>query len=332
MGGDTRASRRRLVLAATALACAPRAILAQPAPHVLRVGMLSESTEAARQAAEKRFRERLAQLGYVEGRSLAIESRYANDVVARLPALAAELTAWKPDVIVAVSTPGAIAAKNATSTIPVVFIGPADPVGSGIVTNFARPGGNVTGFSPMQAEIGAKWIEILRQIVPQARRAAYLTDTGNSGEMLVFEQLRARATALGATVEVFDGVQPGNLDRSFEALSRGRFDGLVVALTPALLAHRDRIIRFAEQSRLPAIYARREYPDAGGLISYGADAWALYVRAADYVHRIAQGAKPGDLPVERPTLVKMVVNQRAARMLGIKIPQAVLVVADEVID
>lgn len=327
-----RAFRRRLVLAAAALACAPRAILAQPATRVLRVGMLSESTEGARQAAEKRFRERLAQLGYVEGRTLAIESRYANDVVARLPALAAELIAWKPDVIVAVSTPGAVAAKNATSTLPVVFIGPADPVGSGIVANLGRPGGNVTGFSPMQAEIGAKWIELLRELVPQARRAAYLTDTGNSGEMLVFESLRARATALGATVEAFDGVQPGNLDRSFEALSRGRFDGLVVALTPALLAHRDRIIRFAEQSRLPAIYARREYPEAGGLLSYGADAWALYVRAADYVHRIAQGAKPGDLPVERPTVVKMVVNQRTARAQAIRLPQSILVAADEVID
>ncbi|MEO8485719.1 MAG: ABC transporter substrate-binding protein [Betaproteobacteria bacterium] len=324
--------RRKFAAGALLLLSVPGIVAAQPANRTLRVAMLSESTEAARRVPETLFRERLAQLGYVEGRNLAIERRYANGVTARLPALAAELTAWKPDVIVAVSTPGALAAKYATSTIPVVFIGPADPVGSGIVTNLGRPDRNVTGFSPMQAEIGAKWIELLREIVPQAKRGAYLTDTGNGGEMLVFEQLRARATALGATVEAFDGIQPGALERSFAAIARGRFDGLVVALTSALLAHRDAIIRFAEQSRLPAIYARREYPEAGGLLSYGADISALFQRAADYVHRIAQGTKPGDLPVERPTVVRMVVNQRAARALGIKLPPSILVVADEVID
>jgi putative ABC transport system substrate-binding protein len=327
-----RAERRTFAFGGLLLLALPGIAMAQPASRPLRVAILTESTEAARRGPEKLFRDRLAQLGYAEGRNLVIERRYAEGVTARLPALAAELIAWTPDVIVAVTTPAAIAAKNATSTIPVVFVGPADPVGSGIVSNLARPGGNVTGFSPMQAEIGGKWIELLRDLVPQAKRAAYLTDTGNSGEMLVYEQLRARASALGAVVEVFDGVQPGNLERSFAAIRGGRFDGLVVALTLALLPHRDRIVRFAEQSHLPAIYARREYPDAGGLLSYGADTAALFQRTADYVHRIAQGAKPGDLPVERPTLVKMVVNQRTARALGLKVPQSILVAADEVIN
>ena len=324
--------RRKFALCGLLLLTLPGVATAQPANRPLRVAILTESTEAARRGPEKLFRDRLAQLGYVEGRNLVIERRYAEGVTARLPALAAELVAWNPDVIVAVTTPAAIAAKNATSTLPVVFVGPADPVGSGIVTNLARPGGNVTGFSPMQAEIGGKWIELLRELVPQAKRAAYLTDTGNSGEMLVYEQLRSRASALGAVVEVFDGVQPGNLERSFAAIRSGRFDGLVVALTLALLPHRDRILRFAEQSRLPAIYARREYPDAGGLLSYGADTARLFERTADYVHRIAQGARPGDLPVERPTLVTMVVNQRTARALGLRVPQSILVAADQVID
>lgn len=327
-----RRDRRRLVLGGAALVAAPRLASAQSADRTLRLAILSEATEAARAPSWKLFFGRLAELGYVEGRNLAVESRHANGDPSRLPGLAAELVAWNPDVVVAVSTPAAVAAKKATATIPVVFVGPADPVGSGLVANLGRPGGNVTGFSPMQAEIGGKWIELLRELVPGLKRGAYLTDTGNDGEMLVFEQIRLRASSLGVDVQVFDGIAPGALERSFDAIAGGRFDGLMVALTQALLPHRGRIVAFAAQRRLPAIYARREYPDAGGLLSYGADSTALFARAANYVQRIAQGAKPGDLPVERPTFVKMVVNQRTARAQGIHIPQSVLVSADEVID
>ena len=327
-----RRDRRRLLLGGAALVAAPRLASAQSADRALRLAILSEATEAARAPSWKLFFGRLAELGYVEGRNLAVESRHANGDPSRLPGLAAELVAWNPDVVVAVSTPAAVAAKKATATIPVVFVGPADPVGSGLVANLGRPGGNVTGFSPMQAEIGGKWIELLRELVPGLKRGAYLTDTGNGGEMLVFEQIRLRASSLGVDVQVFDGIAPGALDRSFDAIAGGRFDGLMVALTQALLPHRDRIVAFASRKRLPAVYARREYPDAGGLISYGADTIPLFARAAEYVQRIAQGAKPADLPVERPTYVRMVVNQRAARAQGIRIPQSVLVGADEVID
>jgi putative ABC transport system substrate-binding protein len=234
-------------------------------------------------------------------------------------------------VIVAVSTPAAVAAKNATSTIPIVFVGPADPVASGLVPNLARPGGNVTGFSPMQAEIGAKWIEILRAFAPKLKRAAYLTDTGNPGEMRVFEMLRERAAAMGATVTVYDAVQPGALDRAFGAIVRDRNEGLAVALTAAMLPHRDRIVAFAADRKLPAVYARREYADAGGIVSYGADSTPLYAKTAEYVHRIATGTRPGDLPVERPMAVRTVVNRRAARAQGIALPPSILALADETI-
>ena len=320
------------MLGGAALLAAPRLASAQSPDRALRLAILSEATEATRRQGWKTLFGRLAELGYVEGRNLAVESRHANGDPSKLPGLAAELVAWRPDVIVAVTTPAALAAKNATTTIPVVFVGPADPVGSGLVPNLGRPGGNVTGFSPMQAEIGGKWIELLREIAPDLKRAAYLTDTGNGGEMLVFEQIRLRATSLGVDVHVFDGIAPGALDRSFDAIAGGRFDGLMVALTQALLPHRDRIVAFASQRRLPAVYARREYPDAGGLLSYGADTAPLFRRAADYVDRIARGAHPGDLPVERPMHVTMVVNQRAARAQGIRIPPSILVGADDVIE
>jgi len=325
--------RRRLVVAgALAAVAAPAVAVAQPPPGPLRVAVLSESTAAARRANWKQLTDRLAELGYVPGRNLSIEARYADDVPARLPGLAAQLVAWKPDVLIAVSTTGALAAKGATTTIPIVFIGPADPVGSGLVANLGRPDANVTGLSPMQAEIGAKWIEILRELAPGLERAAYLTDTGNPGEMLVADQLKARASALGASVQVYDGVRPGALDRAFASIASSRQEGLAVGLTAALLPHRDRIVRFAAEGRRPAVYARRDYPDAGGLLSYGADPGPLYRRAADYVDRLARGAKPADLPVERPNVVKLVVNQRAAREQGIAIPRAILVAADEVLD
>jgi putative ABC transport system substrate-binding protein len=184
----------------------------------------------------------------------------------------------------------------------------------------------------MQGEIGPKWLELLRALSPKLERAAYLTDTGNPGELRVLELMRERAIALGATVRVYDAVQPGALDRAFEAIARDRIEGLAVAITAAMLPFRDRIVGFASERKLPAVYGRREYADAGGLMSYGADSAPLYAKAADYVHRIATGTKPGDLPVERPSAIRMVVNRRAAKAQGIAVPQAILVAADEVID
>ena len=325
-------ARRRALGLLAALACAPRTVAAQAPPRPLRVAILSESTETARRNLWALFRERLVQLGYVEGRNLALDWRNADDMPSYLPKLADDIVKSKPDVIVAVSTPAAVAAKNATATIPIVFVGPTDPVGSGLVSNLARPGGNTTGFSPMQGEIGPKWLELLRALSPKLQRAAYLTDTGNPGEMRVFEMMRERAAALGVTVQVYDAVQSGALDRAFVAIVRDRNEGLAVGLTAAMLAHSDRIVKFAAERKLPAVYARRDYPDAGGLMSYGADSTPLYAKTADYVHRIATGTRPGDLPVERPSAIRMVVNRRAAKAQGIALPPSILAAADETID
>jgi putative ABC transport system substrate-binding protein len=324
-------ARRRVLISVAALACAPRGIAAQSPPRLLRVAILSESTETARRGLWALFRERLEQLGYVEGRTLVLDWRHADDMAEYLPKLAADIVKTKPDVIVAVSTPAATAAKNATATIPIVFIGPSDPVASGLVPNLARPGGNVTGFSPMQGEIGPKWLELLRALSPRLQRAAYLTDTGNPGEIRVFELMRERAAALGITVQVHDAVQPGALDRAFDAMAKDRVEGMAVAITAAMLPFRDRIVRFANERKLPTVYGRREYVDAGGLISYGADSAPLYAKAADYVHKIATGTKPGDLPVERPSAIRMVVDRRAAKAQGIALPPSILAAADETI-
>jgi putative ABC transport system substrate-binding protein len=318
-----------LLAAALAAVAVPLLARAQTARQ-LRIGLLNESTEASRHALWEQFRKRLAEHGYVEGRNLVVDARYADNVNERLPALASELVALKPDVLVAVSTPAARAAKQATTTIPVVFIGPADPVGAGLVSNLARPEANVTGVSPMQADIGGKWIELAREIAPHARKVGYLTDVGNSGELQVFEQVKARGMALGIDVRLLDGVQPGAIDRALEAARDGA-DALVVGLTAALLPHRDRIVQFAAQRRLPAVYARRDFVDAGGLVSYGTEPGTLFRRTADYVHRIAQGAKPAQLPVEQPTVFQLVVNRRAAREQQIAIPQSLLVRADDVL-
>lgn len=324
-------ARRRVLMSVAALACAPRTIVAQAPPRLLRVAILSESTETARRNLWALFRERLAQLGYVEGKTLALDWRHGDDMAEMLPKLAETIVKAHPDVIVAVSTPAAVAAKKATSTIPIVFIGPSDPVGSGLVDNLARPGGNVTGFSPMQGEIGPKWIELLRSVAPGLKRAAYLTDAGNDGEVRVFEALRTRAAAIGVTAQIYDTVQSGALDRAFESIVRDRQEGLAVGITAAMLPHRDRIVRFAADRKLPTVYGRREYADAGGLMSYGADSTPLYAKAADYVVKIATGTRAGDLPVERPSAIKLVVNKHAASAQGIVLPQSILVAADEVI-
>lgn len=324
-------ARRRVLVSMAALACAPRG-LAAPSPRLLRVAVLSESTQTARRALWTLFTDRLSELGYVQGRTLALDWYHADDRPERLPKLAADLVAKRPDVIVAVSTPAAIAAKQATATIPIVFVGPADPVGSGLVANLARPGANVTGFSPMQAEIGAKWIELLRAFAPTLERAAYLTDTGNPGELKVYEMLRERGAALGATVTVYEGVRADALERSLEAIVRDRNQGLAVALTAAMLPHRERIVRFAAARKLPAVYARREYVAAGGLLFYGADSTPLFAKTADYVHRIATGTKPGDLPVERPMAVKSALNRQAAREQGLVVPPTILAAVEEVLD
>jgi ABC-type uncharacterized transport system substrate-binding protein len=320
-------------LVALGFAAASFRMVAQPnRPDPARVAILDDAPEATRQQLWAAFRKRLRELGYVEGRNVLIEARFAGGNPDRLPLLAAELVAGKPDVLVVVTTTVAAAAKKETSTIPIVALGPADPVKSGLVVSLARPGGNLTGLSPNQAEIVGKWLELLRALRPNAKTLAYLTDTANPGEMLVYRDLEQRARSLGLEAQVMDGTNAANVDQAYASMQTRRTDTLVVATTASLLAQRRQIVDDAARLRIPAIYARQEYPEAGGLISYGADSQALFARAADYVNRILRGTPPSDLPFEMASTFRLVLNLRTSRALGLVIPQAVRIRADEVIE
>jgi putative ABC transport system substrate-binding protein len=297
-----------------------------------RVATLDDAPEGTRARLWSAFRARLRELGYVEGRDVVIDARFAAGNLERLPALASEILAGKPDVIVTVTTTVALAAKKASSTVPIVALGPADPVKSGLVASLARPGGNLTGFSQNQGEIVGKWLEMLRALLPRAKSFVYLTDTGNPGEMLVYRDLEARGRVLGLEPGVLDGVTAAKVDEAFTRVERRRPDALIVATTTSLLPQRNQIVDGVARLRIPTIYARREYPEAGGLVSYGADIGISFVRAADYVHRILLGTSPSELPFQMASTFTLVLNLRTARALGLAIPEAIRILADEVIE
>lgn len=299
---------------------------------VARVAILDDAPEATRAAFWAAFRRRLGELGYTEGRNLVIAQRWAGGDTTRLPELAAELLALKPDVLIAVTTTVAIVAKKATSTVPIVAIGPADPVKSDLVASLSRPGGNLTGVANNQAEIAGKWVELAREVVPNAKSLAYLTDVGNPGEMLVFRNVEERARPLGLEATALDGLDRSRVEQSFATIERNRTDVLVVATTASLVPQRQQIVDAAARLRLAAIYARPEYPEAGGLMSYGTNPIAISLRGAEYTARILQGAKPAEMPFEMASTFRLVVNAKTAKALGIKLPPTVLARADEVIE
>jgi len=323
-----------LSLVALALGLASPRAFAQPKPRAApaRVAILDDANEATRERLWAALRGGLRHLGYVEGRDVLIAAHFAGGDPNRLRTLAAETVAERPDVVVTVTTTAALAARQATSTIPIVALGPADPVKSGLVASLARPGGNLTGLSPNQGEIAGKWLDLLRELVPGAKSLVYLTDTSNPGEMLVYRDLERKARAMGMATRVADATTPQGVDRAFSSMQSARPDGLVVATTAALLTQKREIVDGARRLRVPAIYARQEYPEVGGLVSYGADSLALFARAADYVDRILRGTPPSELPFETASTFRMVLNLAAARGIGIAVPQAVRVRADEVIE
>jgi putative ABC transport system substrate-binding protein len=281
------------------------------------------------------FRQGLRDLGYVEGRNVVIEYRDAEGKPERLPALAAELVALKVDVIVAGSTPHALAAKRATRTLPIVFIGAGDPVTDGLVTSLARPGGNVTGLSSLTPERLGKCLELLTQAVPGVSRVAVLWQPGAVGERTEKDMLKGAevaARALGVRLQFVEAEGPADIDRAFADMTRGRAGALAVWTTAMLVTERGRLVALAAKNRLPAMYTLREFVDAGGLMSYGHSQADLNRRAATYVDKILKGAKPGDLPVEQPTTFDLVINLKTAKALGLTIPQSVLGRADHVVE
>ena len=326
---------RRTFLAGTsaALLASPLAAEAQQAAKVARIGYLSPNLAANPHLPES-FRQGLRDLGYVEGRNVVIEYRDAEGKLERLPALAAELVALKVDVIVAAGPPAALAAKQATRTLPIVFASSGDPVTSGLVTSLARPGGNVTGLSALTQELVGKRLELLKQAGPGVSQVAVLWHPGVLGERTEKDMLKGAevaARALGVRLQVVEARGPEDFGRAFSEMTRARAGALTVLGSVMFVNERRRLVDLAAKNRLPAVYAQREFVDAGGLMSYGANLADLFRRAATYVDKILKGAKPGDLPVEQPTKFELVINLKTAKALGLTIPPSLLARADEVI-
>ena len=326
---------RRAFLKTTTLGlvATPLAVEAQQAAKTPRIGYLVTSLAVSPHPQEA-FRQGLRDLGYVEGRNVVIEYRDAEGKPERFPAVAAELVALKVDVIVAGPTLAALAAKQATKTIPIVFANAADPFASGLVTSLARPGGNVTGLSMLAPELVGKCLELLQQAVPGVSRVAALWQPGSSGERTEKDMVKeagVAARALGVRLQFVEARGPADFDRAFSDMTRARAGALAVLPSSMLFNERRRLVDLAARNRLPAVYPYREAVDAGGLMSYGANFGDLYRRAATYVDKILKGAKPADLPVEEPKRFKLLVNLRTAKALGLTIPQSLLARADEVI-
>jgi len=325
---------RRMFLGTLAggLLVAPLAAEGQQPAKVPRIGLLLGGSPSVGISSERieAFRQGLRELGYVEGKNLAIEYRWAEGKPERFPDFAAELVRLKVDVIVAHTTPAALAAKNATEALPIVMVIIADPVGSGLVRNLPRPGGNITGLSFLAADLGAKQLQLLKEAVPTISRVGVLRIPANPAHTLILRGMETAAPTLRVTLQILDVRVVDDLESVFAALSKDRAGGVVVLPDPMLSQERRRIADLAAKHRLPDMYGVLD-PGAGGLMTYAADDRDNWRRAATFVDKILKGAKPADLPVEQPTKFELVINLKTAKALGLTIPQSVLQRADEVI-
>jgi len=318
-----------LGLAAVGVVAAPAGTHAQQPGKAHRIGFLS--LQPGPGATTEAFRQALRELGYVEGRTITIEYRWAAAKEERLPELAAELVRLKVDVIVAAGTPSVEAAKGATSTIPIVMAVVADPVGSGLVSGLRRPGGNVTGLTLLATELAGKRLQLLRELVPKATRVAVLAYRGTPATRLFLEQMRAAAQQMGVALVVQEVSEAEGLPGAVAAMHRDGAQALIVQFSPLSNNNAQRIVELAAQHRLPAMYDVRGFAELGGLLAYGPSVTEMFRRAALYVDRILKGAKPADLPLEQPTKFELIINMKAARALGVTIPQPLLSRADEII-
>jgi ABC-type uncharacterized transport system substrate-binding protein len=324
---------RRTFLAGTGavLLAAPLAVEAQQAGKVPRIGVLWPYSPAIATPFGDAFRQGLGRLGYVEGRNIALEERWADGKFDRLASLAAELIRLKVDVLVTASTPATQAAQQATKTTPIVMTLVSDPVDSGFVANLANPGGNVTGLSYMHPELSRKRLELIKDIIPKVSRVAVLSNPSNPSIRPLLRETEAAARVLSVQLQVVEARDSGQLDSVFAAMSKERARALVVMPDAVFQDQRRRIVDLAAKSRLPAMYPWREAVEAGGLMAYGASGRDILRRAAAYVDKILKGAKPADLPVEEPTKFEFVINLKTAKTLGLTIPPSLLARADEVI-
>lgn len=307
--------------------CAAARGAATPRVGVLLPGSPSDAPQSEIDALRQGFQE----LGYVEGRSIMFEYRWAERNFERFPSLAAELVRSRVDVIVATVAAAVPAARQATTAIPIVTV-VNDPVAAGFVTTLVRPGGNITGLSLMSPEVVGKQMELLREIVPKITRLAVLWNPSNPGHAPQLQQAEVSARALGIPLQPLKAQSGNEIDRAFAAMKREGADALLVLLDPILARRRGQIVELARKNRLPTMHGLRAEVQAGGLMAYGANLFDLYRRSAIYVDKILKGAKPGDLPIEQATKFDLLINLRTARALGLTIPPSILLRADEVID
>jgi ABC-type uncharacterized transport system substrate-binding protein len=305
---------------------------AQQAGKIFRIGFLDPSTASGSAVLWEVFRQELSKLGWIDGKNIAFEYRFAEQKRERLPELAAELVRLKIDLIVVVGTPAALAGKQATTTIPIVMASGGDPVGAGLVASLARPGGNVTGLSSL-SELNTKRLEILKDTVPKLARVGLLRSSGGGiADSLQLKELRSAALALKVKLEEIQTEADANgLENAFQTAKQKQVGAIMMIATRPLFAERKRIVELSSKNRLPAIYVQKEFVDAGGLMSYGADFNDLYRRAAVYVDKILKGAKPGDLPVQQARKFEFIVNLKAAKQIDLTIPNRVLERANKVI-
>ncbi len=324
---------RALASVALALSLLPgaSASAAQRQAKVFRIGYLSSGSIAASPHLLEAFRQGLREAGYVEGQDFSLELRASEGNADRLPGLAAELVRLQPDVIVTTGTLAPLAVKQATRTIPIVLAVAGDPVGSGLVASLARPGGNITGLSILAPELGGKRLQLLKEALPALSRVAVLWNPANPLNRAVWAETEAAARVLGLQLQSLEVRGPDEFAGAFEAAARGRPGALAAVEDPLILAQRTQVVAFAAKRRLPAMYGLREFVDAGGLMALGVHLPDLFRRAAAYVDKILKGAKPADLPVEQPTRFEFVINLKTAKVLGLTIPQSVLIRADQVI-
>jgi putative ABC transport system substrate-binding protein len=321
--------RREFIAGTAALLVSPRRSWAQGTPR--RIGFLGKwADEPARDSVHAAWLSGLREKGWIEGKNLLVEYRYAPD---RLPALAAELTALSPDLVVAAGPQAAVALKSATATIPIVFVAVADPVALGLVQSLARPGGNITGFATLvPGDWNAKGVEILRELVPAASKIALLVNPGNPIHRLILaEEIPRAARKLGVALPIVEATTAEELDTAFASAAAQRADAIIVFADPLTNFQAPRVVALAAEHHLPAIYLFRQFAN-GGLIVHGPDLADLFHRAGGYVDKILKGTKPSDLPAQQPTKFELVINMKTAKALGLTVPPSLLLRADEVIE
>ena len=320
-----------LAIGVTFAMCAAVARAQQPAKKIPRIGFLSLTTATVQKDSVEAFREALRKLGYIDGQNINIEYRYADNKPERMRGLATELVHLNVDVIVTTGSSATRPAKDATTTIPIVMMSDNDPVGSGIVTSLARPGGNITGLTNITRDLRAKRLELLKEIIPKLSRVAVLRDLTNVTEGIGVDEIEPTARVFKLQTQRFELAKVEDFDSQFQAIIKWRPGGLMIVGGPLMNGHRKRIVEFTAKNKLPAMYNREEFVEAGGLVSYAPSFIDLTRRAATYVDKILRGTKPSDIPVEQPTKFEFIINLKAAKQIGLIIPPNVLARADRVI-